>query len=395
MEKRRLGQRDRGRGGTRQYRVRRVIELTMVCCVVLGLSSCSATESNEQTAEVEQKITGPDGQVIFGKTGVVDVVYTIEDLNVSCTGSMIAPHVVLTAARCLLPQDPYDPHEGDRDVTIHYYDPKSGRRLVHAGLAHWVAHPSFPDYSLDPGARRHGRPRVHPGRPRHPGFPGHGVDPFAFDEADTSKNDLAVIVVPDAFGGADSVPTDYHDYLRIFAGAADAHLNDWLNAFGAGLYDVDSSDDQLRYAYFDTRVENNGSQGPDFLRLEGRQGDDRVNMCRGDNGGPIEYSVTVEGQPVPTVAAVWSNYNYGSDWAQDESLDCANNNHTHDDSCACIVNNDHVQWIESASGLSCVPQSGGNIAYKRCFDIPFIEDVPGEGLYDRHVATAIVMAALW
>src|SRR6478736_817955 len=366
MENRRLGQSDRGGGTKKRHRARSLIGLTLAGCVALGVSSCSATiESDEQTATAEQKILGPDARVVYGAKGAVDFVYTIGDLTVSCTGSIIAPHVVLTAARCLLPQNPYDAHDGERDITINYYDPVYGRRVVHTGNAQWHAHPSFPDYSLDPGI---------------------------LNEADTSKNDIAVIIVPEQLGSLNTGTTDYHDYLRIFAGNAHDYLDGHLNAFGAGLYEADRSDDQLRYGNFDTDVQNNGSPGPDFLKLEGRQGGDALRMCRGDNGGLVEYSLNIEGQSVPTVAAVWSNYNVGSDWAQEESQDCANDNHGHDDSYACILNNDHVAWIESAAGLSCVPQSGANIAYKRCFDLPMIEDAPGEGLYAPNVATAIVMS---
>ncbi|HYQ04119.1 MAG TPA: hypothetical protein VER96_35850, partial [Polyangiaceae bacterium] len=402
MENRRLGQSDRGGGTKKRHRARSLIGLTLAGCVALGVSSCSATiESDEQTATAEQKILGPDARVVYGAKGAVDFVYTIGDLTVSCTGSIIAPHVVLTAARCLLPQNPYDAHDGERDITINYYDPVYGRRVVHTGNAQWHAHPSFPDYSLDPGILneantakndpKHGRKRGRHSPPywhRHPRFPGDVVDPLILDEADTSKNDIAVIIVPEQLGSLNTGTTDYHDYLRIFAGNAHDHLDGHLNAFGAGLYEADRSDDQLRYGNFDTDVQNNGSPGPDFLKLEGRQGGDALRMCRGDNGGAIEYSLNIEGQSVPTVAAVWSNYNVGSDWAQDESQDCANDNHGHDDSYACILNNDHVAWIESAAGLSCAPQSGANIAYKRCFDLPMIEDAPGEGLYAPNVATA-------
>ncbi|HKO48147.1 MAG TPA: hypothetical protein VJV79_10510 [Polyangiaceae bacterium] len=423
MENQRLGQSDRG--WKQKLRARRLIGLTLACHLMVGVSSCSApVESNEQTAAVEQKIIGPDGHELYGAKGAVDFVYTLvgpRGPSVSCTGSMIAPHVILTAARCFLVYSDDAAHDGEIDVSIHYYDPKSGRRPVYEGTAHWTAHPSFPGYTCDgpclpevfsvanwakKNDPKHGRRRVHPGPPlwlRLPRFPGEIVDPFIADEADTAKNDLAVIVVPQELGSQESWPTDYHDYLRVFSDAADPHLDASLNAFGAGLYEYGEaySDDKLRYANFDTSVENNDSPGPDFLRLEGRQNDDRVNMCRGDNGGPVEYSVTVEGQSVPTVAAVWSGFNMGIDihdfdplTVTIESPYCANNNHADDDSYACIVNDAHVLWLEGATGLSCVDQTGGNVGYKRCFDLPMVEDAPGEGLYAANVATAIVMSAL-
>lgn len=163
----------------------------------------------------------------------------------------------------------------------------------------------------------------------------------------------------------------------------------WLSAYGAGYYDNTHSDDQFRLGSFDGDVENNGS-GNDFLRLEGRQDDDGLRMCRGDHGGPVEYNVTVEGQSVPTIAGVWSGFNVGVT----DPANCANDNFTHDDSYACLLNNSHVQWVESVSGISCVPQSGGNQGYRRCFDLPYIEDAPGEGSLAPNVATAIVTSVM-
>jgi hypothetical protein len=202
-----------------------------------------------------------------------------------------------------------------------------------------------------------------------------------------------VIVVPEVLGSLNSGFTDYHDYLRIYSDDVEPLEADTrLNAYGAGLFDEGQSDDQLRYGAFDADVEQNGTPGPPFLRLEGRQLDDAVNMCRGDNGGPVEYNVTVDGQSVPTIAGVWSNFNL--DLAGEEGPDCANSTIGLDDSYACLINDSHVHWVESVTGLSCASQSGGSHRYRRCFDLPFIEDVPGEGLYERNVATAIVMSIM-
>src|SRR6478609_8660595 len=157
MENRRLGQSDRGGGTKKKHRARGLIGLTLTVCVALGASSCSApVESNEQTAAVEQKITGPDGHGVFAARGAVDFAYSIDipsagiSIPVSCTGSMISPHVILTAARCFLPFSAVSPDGFEiPKVTINYYDPRFGRREVHNGRARWKSHPSFPGFTAD------------------------------------------------------------------------------------------------------------------------------------------------------------------------------------------------------------------------------------------------------
>jgi len=206
------------------------------------------------------------------------------------------------------------------------------------------------------------------------------------DEGETSKDDLAVIVVPEAFGILDHWPTDYHDYLRIYSDDPDNLNNGKQKVYGAGLTSPDGNgapDDQLRYGAFDAVIKEG-----EYLKMKGYQDPD-IRMCMGDNGGPFEYNVMVGGQSVAMMAAVWSNFTQGTNGH------CASNNQSHDDSYASLLTNNRIQWVESVTGLSCAPQSGGSYDYRRCFELPFIEDVPGEGLYEPNVATAIVMAALW
>ena len=392
MENRRLGQSDRGGGTKKKRRAHHLIGLTLAGCVALGVSSCSApAESDEHAARVEQKVTGPESHVAYGATGVVDFSYTIEGFPISCTGSMIAPHVVLTAARCILPLALFGIREHEMD--IHYYDPKSGRRRVHEGPANWYAYPSWLRSTLATGILKEAnRAKNNPKRWRqlvhaalanwfaHPGSQEAGN--FGY----TAKDDFAVIVVPQAFGSLNSPTTDYHDYLRLYMGDKDLLQKGEQLAYGAGWYDDSHGDDQLRYGGFQAAAQDG------YLKLEGREGGNGLKMCRGDQGGPFEYNVTVGGQSVPMIAAVWSNYNFDVNGQKN----CANETQKgHDDSYAgLIAYSDHVQWIESVTGLSCASQSGGSQPYKRCFELPFIEDVPGEGLYEPNVATAIAMSAI-
>jgi hypothetical protein len=50
----------------------------------------------------------------------------------------------------------------------------------------------------------------------------------------------------------------------------------------------------------------------------------------------------------------------------------------------------NLYWIEQALGRTCKPLSASSQYSARCFGLPFIEDVPGEG-FEPDLATAIAI----
>lgn len=97
------------------------------------------------------------------------------------------------------------------------------------------------------------------------------------------------------------------------------------------------------------------------------------------------------GQTLPTIAGVLS----GSDKdPEDEGEWCANNDPPHDNAYYCRTVWSKLSWVEDATGLSCVLQPGGSRGYRRCFDLPLVEDVAGEG-YGQGQGVALAMSSLY
>jgi hypothetical protein len=57
------------------------------------------------------------------------------------------------------------------------------------------------------------------------------------------------------------------------------------------------------------------------------------------------------------------------------------------------TNGSNLNWIETATKSECTLLTAHGYRYKRCFDIPFINDIPYEGL-DKSLAVAITIAIL-
>jgi len=255
---------------------------------------------------------------------------------------MIAPTVVVAAAHCFEVVGSQTNSSGSVTLdVINYYDPDDVVRPVYSGIATWFVPETYD-----------------------------GAGPSGPTGSD---DDVAIMIVPERF-----TRTDYHDYLRIYAGS-DALLSDaWLWAYGAGYYSFNWEDDSmLRTAKFEV-----AALSAHHVVVDTSVG---AGVCFGDSGGPLVKFVRRQGMGVPTVVGVLSKMQR----AGAEGPACGASNEGDDNAYYCRTGPSRVAWIENLAGISCGQHlDDSNVAYMRCFDLPFIEDVPGEGL-ELGVATAI------
>lgn len=312
---------------------------------ILLLLAAAATSAAASTniGTIEQALRG--GEVTLHE-GVLQVCKPYWDFNVAngwerkehcfCTGFMIAKDVALTAAHCL----PYESAtQGSKALRLWYYDPEQGRRLVFDGNADWNVLLTYDGSGGAGGA----------------------------------NDDLGVIQIPGRF-----TDTDHHDYLRIYSDFGRYLEEDDLLVYGQGYHTYSEKiDDWLRMSWFE--VENAEYY---HVVLDNRK---KVTLCKGDSGGPWMHLISSGVDNVPVVAALSSNV--------DIDGVCANNAPPFDDAFGCRLNWQRLQWIEEIADISCPLFTGLERDYRRCFDLPFIEDVEWEGI-DRDIAIAQVVAAV-
>lgn len=313
--------------------------------LLAALHGCGEAPAEGSYEHATEPLRG--GAVITGAPGVVDFFlasgYGTVEPGGACTGSMIAPNVVLTAAHCLDSLGATTRSGGSNGFTIRYYDPKAGLRVVFSGTASWYVYPTYD-----------------------------GVGPTG---PGGSNDDIAIIKTPRTF-----TDTSYRDYLRIYSDVGSSLMTN-LTAYGAGIYSYSgSSDNRVRTTWFEVE-----SVEAHHIVVDTR---DLVSVCKGDSGGPLVYSVSLVGKSLPTIAGVASKAEADSG---NEGKFCANNDPPHDDAYYCRSNWTHMQWATTAAGMACNLHTAGSRDYRRCFSLPLVEDVDGEG-FGRGQGTAIAMS---
>lgn len=317
----------------------KAIKTIVLCQGLLGLALGGCAGDVQPGDEAPVSATEPleGAAVVLGATGVVEL--TIG--KAGCTGSMIAPNAVVTAAHCMKNLGSgINAWTGTASTKIYYHDPQVGRRPVFSGTATWFAYPTYRD---------------------------------ADDGAASANSDMALIVTPTVFK-----ETGYQDYLRIYSDI-DGPLNKPLTVFGAGIYNDDGAkDDLLRTSRYN--IENVESA---HVKVDNSAD---VHVCHGDSGGPLIKYAKRAGVAVPTLVGDLANMDSIGD------APCGTTFVWEDDAFYSRINAAKVAWIESTLGVSCATASASSdLFYERCFPVPLIADLPGETLKPG-VATAVLVA---
>jgi hypothetical protein len=261
------------------------------------------------------KIRG--GVIIKGYTGVVEI-------NSSCTGNIIAPNAILTAAHCLGGVGVATSAQGSGNFSIDYFDPISGRRQVYNDVADWYVPENY----------------------RHNGNRNVGW----------ANKDIAVIVTRGELSN-----TNTSDYLVLYDDDG-GYLKPTLMAYGAGIYTYSGkNDNNLRVNWFEVEHVKKNHIVIDTRKKDG--------ICQGDSGGPLIYE-----RFVPMVAGVASlSELFGLEEEACQNSDgnkvscCTNNDWGIDDAIYSRTNWSKFSPLMERANLNCTRHDARGVSYRKCF----------------------------
>ncbi len=317
------------------------MRMVFVTAIAIHASACTevafdeTAEEVDSTAEAVRGPDGPSGTEVDGKAGVISLGWNVGGTYYhSCTGSMVGPTLIVTAAHCFDANTTSLPSA----MEIRYFEPglpASSPRVLWSGAGRVIQHPSWD---------------------------GEWSNKYDAD------HDIAVVEIQ---GRTRWPGTTYRDYLRIYQDYG-SRLPSSLDLYGAGFATLSGNGiGTLRMVSFGLKNIHDWRIQLDETQTKG--------SCKGDSGGP--YIVRGHDLLACVVSGGWHDGDY---CGQDDSfLDPAKA------WCARSVWGNIGETIVDNTTVECTSLNDGTYDYTRCFKLPFVEDVEGEGL-DQGLASAIV-----
>lgn len=303
--------------------------LIVIFSLVMAIGCIDDVESPEFNSTSVEIIGGTQ---VTGHAGLVAINRTCSTCG--CTGWMLSDTVIVTAAHCV--SDP----PGTAPFLIEYFDPVAGRTTVWNNNLDYARHPNYDETAPKCG--------------------NHNDDCRASHDIGYLHNTSGTWA-----------QTAYLDYLRVFNDGGG--LLGTIRMWGQGWESESGTSGTLRHALFEVNTYINN--------IIETLGTSTQAVCAGDSGGPVLKEVN----GMELVAGVNSSSEKLSQ--QNEcSYDGGRQWETR-------TNADHITWILSETGEQCTDLYAHGLNYKRCFDIPFIEDIDEEGL-PLETATAIAVSFL-